>query len=133
MGSLLDVAAPFPRGSAFMARQLRVKYPGALYHLTARGNDQHTIVHDVTDRTDFLTRLGQEILPQRLRSTKSRNDPTRVFLGKQSSFEPDLGFLCFVASPGLCMLSTTPVLVTSHRLDQSRTPALQFSVFSLPP
>ncbi len=26
-----------------MARQLRVEYPGALYHLTARGNNQQPI------------------------------------------------------------------------------------------
>ncbi len=51
-----------------MARQLRVEYPGALSHLTARGNDQQTIVHDATDRTDFLTGLGQETLPHRWRS-----------------------------------------------------------------
>jgi hypothetical protein len=54
------------------------EYPGALYHLTARGNDQQTILHDETDRTDFLTRLGQEVLQQRRRSAKSSNDPTRV-------------------------------------------------------
>ena len=29
-----------------MARSLRAEYPGALPHLTARGNDQQTIVHD---------------------------------------------------------------------------------------
>jgi hypothetical protein len=46
-----------------MARHLRVEYPGALDHFTARGNDQQTIVHDETDRTDCVTRLGQNILP----------------------------------------------------------------------
>jgi hypothetical protein len=71
MESLLDVAPPFPRGSAFMARHLCVESPGALYHFTARGNDQQPIVHDETDRTDFLTRLGQEILPQRWCSAQS--------------------------------------------------------------
>jgi hypothetical protein len=35
-----------------------VEYPGAFYHLTAHGNDQQTILHDETDREDFLTRLG---------------------------------------------------------------------------
>ena len=60
-----------------MACLLRVEYSGTLSHLTARSNDQPTIVHDATDRTDFLTRLGQEILPQRWRSAKSSNDPTR--------------------------------------------------------
>jgi hypothetical protein len=45
-----------------MARHFAGEYPAALSHLTARGNDQQTIVHDETDRTDFLTRLWQEIL-----------------------------------------------------------------------
>lgn len=40
------------------------KSPLAL-HLIARGNDQQTIFHDETDLTDFLTRLKQEVLPQR--------------------------------------------------------------------
>jgi len=61
-----------------MARHLRAEYPYALAYLTARGTDQQTIVHHETDRTDFLTRLGQEILPQRRRSAKSSNDPTPV-------------------------------------------------------
>jgi hypothetical protein len=55
--------------------QFRVEYPGALSHLPARSNDQQTILHDETERTGFLTRLGQEILPQRWRSAKSSNDP----------------------------------------------------------
>jgi len=58
-----------------MARHLRVEYPGALSHLTARGNDQQTIVHDETDRADFLTRLGQEILPQRWCSANQAMTP----------------------------------------------------------
>jgi len=47
-----------------MARHLRMEYPGALSHLTARGNDQQMIVHDETDRADFLTGFWQELLPQ---------------------------------------------------------------------
>jgi len=47
-----------------MARHLRVEYPDTLSRLTTRGNDQQTIVHHETDLMDFLTRLGQEILPQ---------------------------------------------------------------------
>jgi hypothetical protein len=43
-----------------------VEYPCALDRFTARGNDQQTIVPDETDRTDFLTRLGPEVLPAAL-------------------------------------------------------------------
>ena len=62
MGSLLDVA-PHPTSAprSWLAH-FAGEYPAALSHLTARGNDQQTIIHDETDRTDFLTRLGQEIL-----------------------------------------------------------------------
>ena len=50
-----------------MARQLCLEYPGALYHLTARGNDQQTIYHDETDRQHFLKLFGHEIPQQRRR------------------------------------------------------------------
>ena len=50
-----------------MARQLRLEYPGALYHLTARGNEQQTIFHDDVDRQQFVRLFGQEILQQRWR------------------------------------------------------------------
>ena len=50
-----------------MARQLRLEYPGALHHVTARGNAQQPIFLDDADRHHFLTLLGQEILQQRWR------------------------------------------------------------------
>jgi len=42
-----------------MARPLRIEFPGALYHLTSRGNARQTIFFDEEDFTDFLTVLGQ--------------------------------------------------------------------------
>jgi putative transposase len=50
-----------------MARPLRLEFPGALYHVTARGNAQQPIFLDETDRQRFLHLLGQEILQQRWR------------------------------------------------------------------
>ena len=47
-----------------MARQLRLEYPGALYHVTARGNEQQPIFHDEIDLQRFLTLFGREILQQ---------------------------------------------------------------------
>ncbi len=41
-----------------MARPLRLEFPGALYHLTARGNARQPIYRDDTDRHGFLERLG---------------------------------------------------------------------------
>lgn len=37
-----------------MARPLRIEYPGALYHVTSRGNSQSNIFITDTDRPGFL-------------------------------------------------------------------------------
>jgi len=42
-----------------MTRPLRLEFPGALYHLTARGNARARIYADNRDRTEFLGLLGQ--------------------------------------------------------------------------
>ena len=44
-----------------MARPLRLEFPGALYHLTARGNVQQAIFVDDWDRQHFLRLLGREV------------------------------------------------------------------------
>src|SRR5680860_782203 len=44
-----------------MARPLRLEFPGALYHVTARGNARHAIVFDDADRELFLGCLGDVI------------------------------------------------------------------------
>lgn len=47
-----------------MARQLRLEFPGELYHLTARGNAREAIYRDDVDRKLFLGLLGREIEQQ---------------------------------------------------------------------
>jgi REP element-mobilizing transposase RayT len=42
-----------------MARPLRLEFPGALYHVTARGNAQQPIYSDEEDRQRFLASLAQ--------------------------------------------------------------------------
>ena len=42
-----------------MARPLRIEYPGAVYHVTSRGNRHEPIARDDVDRVAFLTILGQ--------------------------------------------------------------------------
>ena len=42
-----------------MPRQFRIQYPGALYHVTARGDRREDIVHDDEDRRFFLHTLSQ--------------------------------------------------------------------------
>jgi putative transposase len=44
-----------------MSRPLRIEYPGALYHLTSRGNARQDIFLDDTDRAVFLDVLASVI------------------------------------------------------------------------
>lgn len=44
-----------------MARPLRIEYPGAVYHLTTRGNARQLIFRDDADRARFLTTLSHVI------------------------------------------------------------------------
>jgi REP element-mobilizing transposase RayT len=50
-----------------MSRQLRLQFPGAVYHVTARGNARQDIFADDADRTRFLDLLGREIEQHRWR------------------------------------------------------------------
>lgn len=50
-----------------MARPLRIEYPGALYHVTSRGDRQEAIFDDDQDRTAFLNLLGEVVLRFRWR------------------------------------------------------------------
>jgi REP element-mobilizing transposase RayT len=42
---------------AFMGRPLRIEYPGALYHITSRGNEKRDIFLEDSDRNQFLELL----------------------------------------------------------------------------
>jgi REP-associated tyrosine transposase len=44
-----------------MARPLRIEYPGALYHVTSRGDRQEAIFDDDWDRRAFLDVLGEAV------------------------------------------------------------------------
>ncbi len=44
-----------------MARPLRIEYPGALYHVTSRGDRQEAIFDDDQDRIRFLDVLGEVV------------------------------------------------------------------------
>ncbi len=44
-----------------MARPLRIEFPGAVYHVTSRGNARADIVEDDSDRELFLKILGQVV------------------------------------------------------------------------
>ena len=42
-----------------MARPLRIQYPGAVYHITCRGNAKTDIYKDDKDRNSFLEILSE--------------------------------------------------------------------------
>jgi putative transposase len=44
-----------------MSRQLRVQFPGAIYHVTSRGNRRQAIVVDDLDRDCFFERVGKSV------------------------------------------------------------------------
>lgn len=44
-----------------MARPLRLEFPGALYHVTSRGNAREAIVADDVDRANWATVLAQAV------------------------------------------------------------------------
>src|SRR5258708_18442731 len=44
-----------------MARPLPVEYPGAVYHVTARGNERRRTFRDDADRRRFLATLAEAV------------------------------------------------------------------------
>jgi len=42
-----------------MPRQHRIQYPGAIYHVMARGNRRENIIHDAADCEMLLATLAQ--------------------------------------------------------------------------
>lgn len=44
-----------------MARQLRIQYPGAFYHVTCRGNERQDIYRDKEDYEVFLEKLAESL------------------------------------------------------------------------
>lgn len=42
-----------------MTRPLRIEYPGAVYHVTSRGNEKKAVFKDALDRENFLNTLQQ--------------------------------------------------------------------------
>jgi hypothetical protein len=57
-----------------MARPLRIQYPGAIYHVMARGNQGRPIFADDLDRKLFLQTLGEAHEKTRLAHSRLRAD-----------------------------------------------------------
>ena len=60
VGASLDIMVLVSVGF-LMARPLRLEFPGAIYHVTARGNARQAIVLDDRDHAGFLACLGETI------------------------------------------------------------------------
>src|SRR5258708_31624907 len=52
---------PDPSRFSTMSRPLRIAYPGALYHITVRGNEKREIFWNDDDRHHFLRVFAQTI------------------------------------------------------------------------
>lgn len=48
-----------------MSRQLRLEFPGAIWHVTSRGNERRDIFRDDADRRRFMTLLSQVVSDRR--------------------------------------------------------------------
>jgi hypothetical protein len=59
-----------------MPRRLRLQYPGAIYHLMARGNGRQDIVSDDVDRERLQEQLGKALFAARGVFTPSPSCPT---------------------------------------------------------
>ena len=55
---LIGAAREISIHSAEMARLPRLEFPGAVYHVTARGNEQRPIFRDDLDRSEYLDRIA---------------------------------------------------------------------------
>jgi hypothetical protein len=53
-----------------MSRRLRIKYPGAIYHIMARGNGRQDIVCDDHDRQRLMDELARCVTARRGRSSR---------------------------------------------------------------
>ena len=56
---LLLTISPVSRTLWAMARKLRVKYPGAIYHVMNRGDRREPIFRDEADYRRFIETLGE--------------------------------------------------------------------------
>ena len=50
-----------------MSRPIRIEFPGAVYHVTARGNERRKTFRDDQDRRQFLAALEQAVEEHGLR------------------------------------------------------------------
>jgi putative transposase len=62
----LDLLSEYAH-NAHMARPIRILYPGAIYHVTSRGNERRELFHDDTDREAMLRKLAASLTRYQVR------------------------------------------------------------------
>ena len=70
-----------------MARQLRIEYPGAIYHVMNRGDRREPIFYDDADRRRFVVTLEQYLEQRRAQEDggdSSASGGAGVWAGKPS-------------------------------------------------
>ena len=99
-----------------MARPLRIEFPGALYHVLARGNERKAVFRDDADREFYLRRLAHY----------------RGRYGKSTGLAPmpRSHFTCILPFPGLILRAVSVVTVAlSFYSRVFRLPVMLFPLF----
>lgn len=77
-----------------MARLLRITYPGAVYHVTSRGNERKAVLKSKRDREKFKDRIYNDKKLGKNRKDREKNnyakndDLTLINLEKQGEDRP---------------------------------------------
>ena len=80
-----------------MARLLRVQFEGAIYHVTARGNDRRPIFLDDRDRDRFIEKLEENV--------DILHELADLLLEKETVSGAELDELIFSMRPGIVLPS----------------------------
>ena len=100
-----------------MARPLRIEFPGAVYHVTSRGDRREPIVLGDEDREDLLGVLGQAL--QRPASITVQGDANQTLMSRSYQYDPTGNITQIVSDLGTTQFSYDPV----GRLTQAKPDA----------
>jgi hypothetical protein len=94
------------RGWLAMARAIRIQYPGAVYHLMARGNQGQAIFADDLNREAWLRTLGQVVQPNGVGALQPSHPRDQVGVGR---LEPPDGKIDGSGAQGIANTINGPV------------------------
>jgi len=99
-----------------MARPLRVQYPGALYHVTCRGNERKDIYQDDADRKLFLQILSQSlpIYTIKLYSYVLMSNHFHLLLETPRGTSPNSCATSISPTPGISTVATDGVAISTR-------------------